>query len=157
MDNDIEYQPSGMNQFQMNARREIEEAQQINKKRKRRPYIQRNIDYHDNTRDPNNIDYSDFYGTGANEESGNQRFLAFDKVQDYQPDYEYEERYRVFREPYQLQRPNEHFRAFSESVETFVDEPIQPFTDSSIQSLINSITQEVDWSRPLKLFPKLNN
>ena len=140
--NDLDYRTSSMDEFQLNARQELREAQEKNKNRRRDSFIQQNVDYYDNGRDPGNIDYSDFYGNQEN---------------NYQPDYEYEDRYSVFKEPFQLKRPNENFRAYSESIETFVDEPIQPFTDSSIQSLINSITQEVDWSRPLKLFPKLNN
>ena len=131
-----------MDSFQLNARQEIRNAQDNNQNRRQDSFNHISNDYYDNGRDPDNINYSDFYGIPE---------------QEYESDYEYVEKYNIFREPHQLRRPNENFRAYSESIETFVDEPIKPFTDSSIQSIINSITQEVDWSRPLKLFPKLNN
>ena len=51
----------------------------------------------------------------------------------------------------------EAFPKFSESMESVANEPFEDFTDDSITAIINSITQNVDWSRPLKLFPKLNN
>ena len=140
--NDLEYRTSSMDNFQLNARQEIRDAQENNENRRRDSFNHISNDYYDNGRDPDNINYSDFYGNPE---------------QEYDSDYEYVEKYNTFREPHQLRRPNENFRAYSESIETFVDEPIKPFTDSSIQSIINSITQEVDWSRPLKLFPKLNN
>ena len=140
--NDLEYRTSSMDNFQLNARQEIRDAQENNENRRRDSFNHISNDYYDNGRDPDNINYSDFYGNPE---------------QEYESDYEYVEKYNTFREPHQLRRPNENFRAYSESIETFVDEPIKPFTDSSIQSIINSITQEVDWSRPLKLFPKLNN
>ena len=51
----------------------------------------------------------------------------------------------------------EAFPKFSDSMESVANEPFEDFTDDSITAIINSITQNVDWSRPLKLFPKLNN
>ena len=69
--------------------------------------------------------------------------------------YDYNENDKSFSEPGHTVI-SKNYRSQNEPIETFEDEPIATFADESITSMIHAITQDVDWSRPLKIFPKLN-